>query len=51
MDHTPYIIAAYSIGLAVLLWTAIAPLVKKKNVARDISRIIQIEDRSVDSNP
>jgi heme exporter protein CcmD len=50
MDHTPYIIAAYSIGFVFLLWTAVAPLVKKKNVVRDIRRIIQIEERSLDSN-
>ena len=50
MDHTPFIIAAYAIGFIVLLWTAVAPLVKKKNVVRDIRRLIEIEERN-DSNP
>lgn len=51
MDHTPFIAGAYGIGVIVLLWAAIAPLVKKKSVIRDIRRLIQVEDRSVDSNP
>ena len=50
MDHTPFIAGAYSIGAVVLLWAAIAPLVKKKSVSRDIRRLIQVEERSVDSN-
>lgn len=50
MDHTPFIAGAYGIGFVVLLWTAIAPLVKKKTVSRDIRRLIQIEERSVDSD-
>jgi hypothetical protein len=32
------------------LWCAVAPLVRKKSIARDIRRLIQIEGRSVDSN-
>jgi len=51
MDHTPFIAGAYGIGVIVLLWAAIAPLIKKKSVIRDIRRLIQVEDRSVDSNP
>lgn len=50
MDHTPFIVGAYSIGAIVLLWNAVAPLFKKKTVARDIRRLIQIEERSVDSD-
>ena len=50
MDHTPYIAGAYGIGAVVLLWAAIAPLIKKKSVIRDIRRLIQLEERSVDSN-
>ena len=49
MDHTPFIIGAYAIGFVVLLWTAVAPLVRKKNVVRDIRRLIEIEERN-DSN-
>ena len=50
MDHTPFIAGAYGIGFVILLWTALAPLLRKKNVVRDIRRLIQIEERN-DSNP
>ena len=50
MDHTPFIIGAYAIATVVLLWNAVAPLFKKKTVARDIRRLTQIEERSVDSD-
>ena len=50
MSHTPFIWAAYSIGAVVLVWCAVAPLVKKKSLARDIRRMIQIEERSIDSD-
>ena len=50
MSHAPFIWAAYSIGAVVLLWCALAPLVKKKSISRDIRLLIQIEGRSVDSN-
>jgi len=50
MSHTPFILAAYSIGTVVLLWCALAPLVKKKSITRDIRRLIQIEERSRDSD-
>ncbi|MEE4219048.1 MAG: heme exporter protein CcmD [Xanthomonadales bacterium] len=51
MDHTPFIAGAYGIGVIVFLWAAFAPLVKKKSITRDIRRLIQVEERSVDSNP
>ena len=50
MSHAPFILAAYSIGAVVLLWCAVAPLVKKRSITRDIRRLIQIEERSRDSN-
>ena len=50
MDHTPFIIAAYTIGFVVLAWNAVAPLFKKNTIARDIRRLIQIEERSIDSD-
>jgi len=50
MSHTPFIWAAYSIGAVVLLWCALAPLAKKKNITRDIRRLIQIEETSRDSD-
>lgn len=48
MSHTPFIIAAYSIATVVLLWCALAPLLRKKNAVRDIQRLIQIEEHSGD---
>jgi len=50
MSHAPFIWAAYLIGVVVLLWCAVAPLVKRRSITRDIRRLIQIEERSVDSN-
>lgn len=46
MDHTPFIFGAYAIGAVVLIWCAVAPLVRKKAVFRDIRRIRQIKERS-----
>jgi heme exporter protein CcmD len=51
MSHAPFIWAAYAIGTVVLLWCAVAPLIHKKSVVRDIRRLIQIEERSRDTNP
>jgi len=50
MSHTPFIWAAYSIGAVVLLWSALAPLSRKKAAIRDIRRLSQIEERSRDAN-
>ena len=50
MSHTPFIWAAYTIGTVVLLWCAVAPLARKKSALRDIRRLIQLEERSSDSD-
>ena len=50
MSHTPFIVGAYAIGFIVLSWCAIAPLLRKKSITKDIRRLIQIEERSRDSN-
>lgn len=50
MSHTPFIVGAYLVGTIVLLWCALAPLVRKKTAVRDIQRLIQLEERSGDSN-
>jgi heme exporter protein CcmD len=50
MSHFPFILAAYSIGTVVLLWCALAPLMRKKAAIRDIRRLIQIEESSRDSD-
>jgi len=51
MSHTPFIWAAYTVFTVVLLWCALAPLLRKKSAFRDIRRLIQLEERSGDSNP
>jgi heme exporter protein CcmD len=50
MNHTPFIWAAYAIGAVVLTWCAVAPLLRKRAVLRDVRRLIQIEERSRDAN-
>ena len=50
MSHAPFIWGAYSIGAVVLLWCAVAPLIRKKSITKGIRRLIQIEERSRDSN-
>ena len=51
MSHLPFIWAAYGIGTVVLLWCALAPLVRKKSAIRNIRRLIQIEEHTGDPNP
>lgn len=50
MSHTPFIWAAYTLGTVVLLWCALAPLVRKRSAIRDIRRLIQLEERTRDSD-
>ena len=33
-----------------LLWTALSPLFRNKKVIKDIRRLIQLEERSIDSD-
>jgi heme exporter protein CcmD len=51
MSHAPFIWASYTVGSLVLLWCALAPLVRKRSAFRDIRRLIQLEERSSDPNP
>lgn len=50
MNHMPFIWASYTIATIVLLWCAIAPLMRKQKALRDIRRLIQSEERSRDPN-
>ena len=50
MSHLPFIWAAYTIGAVVLVWCAVAPLMRKKAAIRDIRRLIQIEDSNRDTD-
>lgn len=34
MDHTPFIWSAYGITTVILLWTALAPLVRQKQLLK-----------------
>jgi heme exporter protein CcmD len=45
MSHTPFIAGAYTIGVIVLLWCALAPVFRHKTVLRDIRRLIHLEER------
>ena len=36
MSHTPFILAAYLISAAVLLWAALAPVVNKRSLLRQL---------------
>ena len=50
MSHLPFIWAAYTIGTVVLVWCAVAPLVRKKAAIRDIRRLIHIEESTRDTD-
>jgi heme exporter protein CcmD len=50
VSHTPFIWAAYALGTVVLLWCALAPLARKRSAIRDIRRLIQLEERSRDTD-
>ena len=50
MNHAPFIWAAYAIGTVVLIWCAVAPLVRRKTITADIRRLIQQEELDRDSN-
>ena len=50
MNHAPFIWAAYAVGALVLLWCAVAPLIHKKTISRDIRRLIQLEEVERDSH-
>ena len=36
MSHTPFIVAAYLISAAVLLWDALAPIINKRALLRQL---------------
>jgi heme exporter protein CcmD len=50
MSHLPFIWAAYTIGAVVLVWCAVAPLMRKKAAIRDIRRLIKIEESNLDTD-
>jgi len=36
MSHTPFILASYLISAAVMLWTALAPVLHKRTLVRQL---------------
>ena len=50
MNHAPFIWAAYSFGTVVLLWCALAPLVRKKSVIKSIIKLNQVREHSRDTD-
>ncbi len=36
MSHTPFIVAAYLISAAVLFWAAVAPVLNKRSLLRQL---------------
>jgi heme exporter protein CcmD len=36
MSHTPFILGSYLIGTAVLLWAALAPVINKRGLLRQL---------------
>ena len=50
MNHAPFIWAAYSFGTLILLWCAVAPLVRKKAALKDLRKLNQIEVQNRDSD-
>lgn len=42
-DHAPFIWAAYGIGLAVLLWTALSPVLRRRSLVKQLQNEIESE--------
>ncbi len=50
MNHAPFIWASYAISVLVLLWSALAPLVSKKAVIRNIRTFNLAQEQSHDAD-
>lgn len=50
MNHAPFIWASYAIGTIVLVWGAVAPLVRKKAVSKNIKLFNQAREQSSDTD-
>lgn len=50
MDHAPFIWSAYGISVLVLLWTALAPLVRQKRIHSVVHSMVSGE-KSNDPQP
>ncbi len=36
MSHTPFIVASYIIGAVLMLWTAVTPVIGKRNLLKQL---------------
>ena len=36
MNHTTFVLAAYLVGTVILLWAALAPVINKRNLLRQL---------------
>ncbi len=48
MNHAPFIWASYAISTLVLLWSAVAPLISKKAVIKNIRTFNLAKERNRD---
>jgi len=46
MSYTPFIMAAYLLSTAVLLWAALAPVIKKRSLLRQLKARQQRMDKT-----
>jgi heme exporter protein CcmD len=46
MSYTPFILAAYLIGAAVLFWTAVAPVIRKRALVQQLKSRQRRMDKS-----
>ena len=46
MNHAPFIWGSYAIATIVLLWSAVAPLISKKAVVKNIRTFNQAKEQS-----
>ncbi len=50
MNHAPFIWASYAISAVVLLWVAVAPLISKKTVIKNIRTYNRAKDKIRDAD-
>ena len=50
MSHAPFIWGAYTIGTIVLLWCALAPVIHKQSVIKNIRKFNLAREQARDSN-
>jgi len=46
MSHTPFILGSYAVGTVIMLWTAIAPVINKRGLLKQL----KIRESRMDTN-